>query len=464
VTTTTDPLSAFIEAACVPLDSGHASGTLERANEILAAHPDVASANVHAAAILGDEAGVRRFLAIDAGSATAKGGPRGWDALTHLCFSRYLRLDRRRSDGFVGAATALLDAGASANTGWTEEHHQPEPEWESAIYGAAGVAHHPELTRLLLDRGADPNDEETPYHAPETRNNAALKILVESGKLTHDSLATILLRKTDWHDYDGITWLLDHGVDPNRTTRWGKTALHNAILSDNDLDIVDVLLGHGADPTLVASRPDRSACASPGQTAIAMAARRGRGDVLEAFERRGIRVELHGVERLLAACARHDVATVRAIATSEPRIVDELRADGGRFLATFAGVGNTDGVRHLLDLGVHVGALFAPGEPYFDEAKNSLALHVAAWRANHATVRLLIERGSPIDLPDGRGRTPLALAVRACVDSYWTHRRTPESVKALLDAGASVAGVPFPSGYAEADDLLRLKGASSSSP
>ncbi len=464
MTTTTDPLSAFIEAACVPLDSGHASGTLERANEILAAHPDVASANVHAAAILGDEAGVRRFLAIDAGSATAKGGPRGWDALTHLCFSRYLRLDRRRSDGFVGAATALLDAGASANTGWTEEHHQPEPEWESAIYGAAGVAHHPELTRLLLDRGADPNDEETPYHAPETRNNAALKILVESGKLTHDSLATILLRKTDWHDYDGITWLLDHGVDPNRTTRWGKTALHNAILSDNDLDIVDVLLGHGADPTLVASRPDRSACASPGQTAIAMAARRGRGDVLEAFERRGIRVELHGVERLLAACARHDVATVRAIATSEPRIVDELRADGGRFLATFAGVGNTDGVRHLLDLGVHVGALFAPGEPYFDEAKNSLALHVAAWRANHATVRLLIERGSPIDLPDGRGRTPLALAVRACVDSYWTHRRTPESVKALLDAGASVAGVPFPSGYAEADDLLRLKGASSSSP
>src|SRR5437870_10947766 len=51
---------------------------------------------------------VRRFLAFDAGSATAKGGPRGWDALTHLCFSKYLRLDPTRTDGFVRTATALL--------------------------------------------------------------------------------------------------------------------------------------------------------------------------------------------------------------------------------------------------------------------------------------------------------------------------------------------------------------------
>jgi len=176
-----DPLTAFIDAACVPLDSGHASGTLERAEVILASHPEVARSNIHTAAILGDDAAVRRFLEIDRGSATAKGGPRGWDALTYLCFSRYLRLDRARSDSFVRAATALLDAGASANTGWFETNHQPKPEWESALYGAAGIAHHAELTRLLVERGADPNDEETPYHAPETYDNAALKILVESG-------------------------------------------------------------------------------------------------------------------------------------------------------------------------------------------------------------------------------------------------------------------------------------------
>lgn len=58
-----------------------------------------------------------------------------------------------------------------------------------------------------------------------------------------------------------------------------------------------------------------------------------------------------------------------------------LAANGGKVLAEFAGNGNTDGVRELLDLGV--------------------------------------------------------------------------AVDALLKAGASVAGVQFPSGYAEVDELLR---------
>ncbi|PYU60412.1 MAG: ankryin, partial [Acidobacteria bacterium] len=158
--------------------------------------------------------------------------------------------------------------------------------WESALYGAAGIAHHAELTRLLLERGANPNDEETPYHAPETYDNAALKILVESGKLTDKSLGTILLRKTDWHDYEGIKWLLEQGVQPNRRTRWGKMAIHNAVLSDNDIKIIEALLEHGADPTLIADRPNRSQLPSPGKSAVAMAARRGRRDVLELFERR----------------------------------------------------------------------------------------------------------------------------------------------------------------------------------
>ena len=82
------------------------------------------------------------------------------------------------------------------------------------LYGAAGVAHHAELTRLLLERGADPNDEEVAYHSPETCDNAAMKVLVETGRLTDDSLATMLLRKHDWHDYDGVKFLLEHGADP----------------------------------------------------------------------------------------------------------------------------------------------------------------------------------------------------------------------------------------------------------
>ncbi|MFN0171810.1 MAG: ankyrin repeat domain-containing protein [Bryobacteraceae bacterium] len=438
-----DPRSTFIEASVW-------HGSLDRAEAILAAHPEIATSDIHTAAILGDDAAVRRFLALDPANATAQGGPRGWDPLTHLCFSKYLRLDRTRTDGFVRAATALLDAGASPNTGFWENSHRPQPEWESVLYGAAGVAHHPALTRLLLERGGDPNDEETPYHAPETHDNAALRVLLDSGKLTAESLATLLLRKADWHDYEGIVLLLDHGADPNRMTRWHYTALHQALRRDNALKNIETLLDHGADPALP-NRPD-------GKSALSIAARRGRGDVLEVLERRGIPMQFHGVERLIAACARDDAALVRAIAAAEPQLVRELLAQGGTLLAEFAGTANTAGVRHLLDLGVDVRALYEEGDGYFGIANNSTALHVAAWRAWHGTVRFLIERGAPVDVLDGKGRTPLALAVQACVDSYWAYRRSPESVQALLEAGASGKAVDFPSGYTEVDELLRAHG------
>jgi ankyrin repeat protein len=205
------------------------------------------------------------------------------------------------------------------------------------------------------------------------------------------------------------------------------------------------LLDHGADPLV---RVD-------GLSPLEIVVRRGRGDLLELFERRGIPIELHGSDRLLAACARNDSSTVRDIAENEPHVVKEVRARGGKLLAEFAGVGNTNGVRHLLDLGVAVDARAEDGDGYWDVTKDSTALHVAAWRGRHETVKLLIERRAPVDALDRKGRTPLALAVRACVDSYWTNRRSPESVQALLRAGASVNGIDFPSGYAEVDELLR---------
>lgn len=443
---TADPVAAFIHAACVPLDRGHATGTLDEAEAILAAHPSVAGASIHTAAVLGNDEAVRRFLALDPAAATAKGGPRGWDALTHLCFSRYLRLDPGRSDGFVRAATALLDAGADANTGWFEVGHQPRPVRESALYGAAGVAHHADLTRLLLDRGADPNDEEVPYHAPEGWDNAVVEALLESGRLTRESLAVMLVRKADWHDHAGIRLLLEHGADPNGVTHWRFNALHHGIRRDNAARTVELMLDHGANPTLV-TEPG-------GESAVSLAARHGRGDLLRLFERRGFPAELRGPDGLIAACARGDESTVLAVAQADPGVVAQVLAQGGTLLARFALAGNTDGVRLLLELGIPIAAAFAEGDGYFGVAPDSTALHVAAWLARHDVVRLLIDHGAPVDARDGAGRTPLMLAVRACVDSHWTERRAPDSVRALLAAGASTEGVAHPSGYAEVDALL----------
>lgn len=53
-----------------------ASGALDAAEAILAAHPEVSGSSIHIAALT-DDASVRRFLALDPGSAAAPGATTG---------------------------------------------------------------------------------------------------------------------------------------------------------------------------------------------------------------------------------------------------------------------------------------------------------------------------------------------------------------------------------------------------
>ncbi len=407
---------------------------------------DGARADIYVAAVLGDDAAVRDLLALDLENATRKGGPFNWDALTYLCFSRFLRLDAMRGDAFVRAATALLDAGADANAGFFDSQYGPKPTFESALYGAAGIAHHADLTRLLLERGADPNDDETPYHTPESYDNGAMEALVQSGKLTVDSMTSLLVRKADWHDTDGMRYLLVHGADPNSLSRWKVTPLQQAVRRDNDMAKISLLLDHGGD--LLITKDIHFA------NSFRIAARRGRQDILADAARRGVTEQITGLDALVAACAVNNGEAARAMIVARPDILSVLQREGGTLLAEFSGNRNVDGVRLLLDLGVPVTARYASGDSYFDIAPMSLAIHVAAWKAAHEIVALLIERGSPVNDVDGRGRTPLMLAVRACVDSYWMHRRKPDTVAALISAGASRANITVPTGDIEIDMLL----------
>jgi hypothetical protein len=446
-----DPVNTFIEVASVDRYGWHGAGTVEHADLLLARYPSAATASIYTAVLLGDERTVRAFLAQDKSLATARGGAHGWDALTYLCFSRYLRIDSSRSEGFVATARALLEAGAKANTGWTETIDEPPREVpETAIYGAAGIAQSAGLTRLLLEFDADPNDEETPYHVPETYDNTVLAILLDSGRLNARSLATVLARKCDWHDEKGLMLALARGADPNFRTTWKVTPFQHAIRRDNGLVMIEMLLDHGADPHLANS--------IDGRNAFQMAAYHGRGDILELLSLRGFGFASGGpdgeLDALVAACARGQLDQARAMIAANSRLPVELMSMGGTLLARFAGADNVPGVRCLLDLGVPPGALWPEGDGYWTMAKDSTALHVAAWRAHHDVVLELIARGTPVNAVDARGRTALVLAVAACIDSYWKYRRKPDSVAALLAAGATTDGIELPTGYEAIDALL----------
>ena len=101
------------------------------------------------------------------GDPSAPGGPLGWAPLLYVCHSVFASTDLARS---------LLERGADPNVTFTNEYGEM-----SALYGAAGVVHNPELTRVLLEADADPDDGESLYHATEAPDPACLRALLDYG-------------------------------------------------------------------------------------------------------------------------------------------------------------------------------------------------------------------------------------------------------------------------------------------
>lgn len=437
------PIDPLLRTTVTPRDGARAAARTRSLGQ-LAQRPEAPDESIHLAAALGDLGTVERLLGEDPSRATVRGGPFHWDPITHLAFSVFVGMPDRSDRDHLGVARALLAAGADANSGFHDPKADPDRSFRSVLYAASAIARDVDLTRLLLEHGADPNDGEVAYHAPEGYENETMQALVASGRCTPDTLATMLLRKCDWHDARGVRWLLERGADPSLETEWTASVLQHALGRDVDLEIIQLLLDHGADPMRAVA----------GANAVAAAARLGRGDVLDAMSRRGIPLALEGGDALLAACARGHAPAARRIADLQPAAVDEVHAMAGQVLVRFAGNGNSSGLRLLLEIGLPVDARDQDGYAYHDIAPMSTALHAAAWRGHPTAVRALLSGGADPNAKDARDRTPLMLAVKACVDSFWTDRRTPESVEALLRAGASPVGIPLPCGYDRVDALL----------
>ena len=176
-----DPVEEFIRAAT--------GGRQARAEAILAASPEIASDPwvrlVHGEGWDGD--------------ASERGGPLGWAPLLYVTHSVFAS---------TSLARELLERGADPNVTFTNEYGEM-----SALYGAAGVVHDPELTRLLLEAGANPDDGESVYHSTEARSPECLRALLEHGATVEPIM---LAHALDDERPEHVRLLLEAGADAAR--------------------------------------------------------------------------------------------------------------------------------------------------------------------------------------------------------------------------------------------------------
>jgi ankyrin repeat protein len=411
--------NTFIEAALTDL---------RRAEETLAAHPEIARAGFYTALVLGDAERVRQALDETPALAVTNGGPRQWEPLLYVCFSLFANGKSTRAGSLTETARVLLRCGADPNTSYTAAQWPDSPL--SALYGATGRNDNPALALALLEAGANPNDNESLYHSTEHSNLACMKLLLDHGALPAGSNA--LKHMLDHEDLEGLRLLLNAGADPNEVGLRGATALHWAVWRGRSARAITMLLDSGV--ALDARRKD-------GRTAYALAVIGGQTEIAALLESRGANTELAPPDRLLAAGASADPAVLSRLLTESPGIA--LPLDSEQLLPDLASNHRTAAVRALLAAGVAVDARDGGG---------ATALHWACWKGYADLVKVLLDHGASLTIEDNQFHAPPpGWFDHGLHSSNEKGGDYPQVARLLLAAGATLAAT----GDAGVDAVLR---------
>ncbi|WP_443748891.1 ankyrin repeat domain-containing protein [Asticcacaulis solisilvae] len=392
-----------------------------RARDILADHPDIAEAGVYAALVLGDWRKVAAATDTDPDWVTRKSGPQACEPIVYVCFSRFAH---PRSDHHADLALTLrllLNRGADADTA-AETEDGPL----SCLYAVAGRLGNADMTEILLDAGADPDDGESLCHATEHADLSCLKLLLDHGARITGTNA--LKHMLDREDGEGVRLLLDAGADPNEISPEGDTALHWAVRRGRSAEIIAQLLDHGA---------DIDAFRSDGRTAYAMATITGQTETALLLARRGADTRLSALDVFIAG----EDAEVPLESLNSP--------SNARLLIEMAEAGNIAAVTRLLDAGMPADVKGSLGET---------PLHWACWTGNADLIKVLIGHGAPLEERDSSyNATPAGWLHHGAgaADTGGDHAR---GARLLIHAGSSMDGCRGKSGNAGLDAVLEKNG------
>lgn len=384
--------------------------------QLLVQDPTLAAHNFGLQVALLDVQAVVSVLAEDPGAAVRPIGPRR--PILHLAFSHHIHAAPERRPAMFQIAEALVAHGANVNDGYP---FQPGAEHKlSALYGALGHARNLPLAEWLLARGADPNDNESLYHACELGNARGLRLLLTHGARPDGTNA--LLRAMDMNNLEMVEALLAGGAStgalpaphPSGEQVPMIPALHQAARRWASADIARALIAHGADPG------ERW----HGLDAYAMARVYGNAPIAALLEAAGHDSPLPPALAKLAACAdaRRPRARIDLQAIPEP----------------------------LLELPCHVAArperlahletlMLAGFDPDQTESMNLSPLHVAGWEGVAESVRYLLSLGPDLAAKNAYGGDALDTTIHGaehCPHAGEPGRDHITCAQLLLEAGA----------------------------
>lgn len=393
---------------------------------------------------------------------------RGADALTSD-HQGQTPLTLAARQGHVKALSVLLDWSKGQEPGQAARmmEHVDSEGWTALRSAAWGG--HDEAVRLLLDAGAD-------VDGCDSDGRTALRAAAWGG---HEEAVLTLLRYTAHVDkadskgrtpliaaaymghHEVVEILLDHKAAVDLADGDGRTALSVAALCVPTAagvkgygEVAGLLLERGADP----GHRDND-----GMTPLLLAAYEGNDEVVELLLEAGADVDetagpdgsitaAAAVTPLLAAAAMGHMKTVSRL-LFWGAAVDAIDCEGRTALCLAAARGSVRVVRALLDRGLD--------ENHRDDL-GWTPLHAAACEGHRAVCAALTEHGSMarVGEMDIEGRTPLILAAQ---EGHWS------TVKLLLDRrspidhraydGHSALTAALLEGHAEVADLLMRRGA-----
>jgi ankyrin repeat protein len=347
--------------------------------------------------VAGDGAGAQQALAVMGPNAVhARLGP--WQLTPLLCvaFSSLARLSPPDApgslqQGLVDTLDGLLQQGADPNASLVDPSYPDHPQ--PALFGAVARAACLPMVQRLLAAGANPNDNESLYHATEQSDRRIIAALVQAGARWQGTNA--LYRQLDHDNLAHLAQVLDLGADVRERGPGGGGPLHHALIRGRGLPFIELPVARGADPGLRDAH---------GFTPAALAARSGDVHTLAFLAGLGHHPPDSLRDRLLAACAAADEASARALLAQLPGGVASLDPLALRLLPDQAQRGHQASVQLMLQLGWPVAV---PGD------WQASALNQAAFRGDAAMVQLLLAHGARWDERNGYGGTALGSCTHA---------------------------------------------------